>query len=136
MRTNAVIKGIRKGGYTILPETGALKCVVAASGSEVSLAVKARQALKAEGWMRIVSVPCMEKFLAQDKPYCESVIPSGVKKVSVEAGSVRLWDSIVGTDALKIGIDDFGASAPGDVVAKHKGLDVDSVIQKIQEFVK
>jgi transketolase len=133
---NAVIKGIRKGGYTILPETGALKCVVAASGSEVSLAVKARQALKAEGWMRIVSVPCMEKFLAQDKPYCESVIPSGVKKVSVEAGSVRLWDSIVGTDALKIGIDDFGASAPGDVVAKHKGLDVDSVIQKIQEFVK
>ncbi|MEI6080275.1 MAG: transketolase, partial [bacterium] len=122
---DSVIRGVRRGGYTILAETGALRCVVAASGSEVSLAVKARQMLRAETWMRIVSIPCMERFLAQDKTYKESVIPSTVKKVSIEAGTVRLWDAVVGTDALKLGIDDFGTSAPGEVVAKYKGLDVD-----------
>ena len=132
---NVVIKGTRRGGYTILPETGALKCIVAASGSEVSLAVKARQMLRAEGWMRIVSIPCMERFVAQDKTYKESVLPVGVKKISVEAGSVRLWDGIVGKDALKLGIDDFGTSAPGSIVAKYKGLDVDTVSDKIKAFV-
>ncbi len=132
---DSVIRGVRRGGYTILAETGALRCVVAASGSEVSLAVKARQMLRAETWMRIVSIPCMERFLAQDKTYKESVIPSTVKKVSIEAGTVRLWDAVVGTDALKLGIDDFGTSAPGEVVAKYKGLDVDTVSKKITDYV-
>jgi len=134
---DVVIKGTRRGGYTMLPETlaGALKCIVAASGSEVSLAVKARQMLRAESWMRIVSIPCMERFIAQDKTYKESVLPVGIKKISIEAGSVRLWDSIVGKDALKLGIDDFGVSAPGNIVAKQKGLDVDTVSDKIKAFV-
>lgn len=131
-----VINGIRRGGYTILPETNELACVVVATGSEVSLAEKARKMLRAENWMRIVSIPCMEKFLSQDKTYRESVIPSTcLKKVSIEAGSTRLWDGIVGKDALKIGIDDFGASAPANILAKHKGLDVDTVSKKIQDYV-
>ncbi|MCX6112699.1 MAG: transketolase, partial [Proteobacteria bacterium] len=132
---NAVIKGSRRGGYTILQETSALRCVVVASGSEVSLAVKARQMLRAEGWMRIVSMPCMERFMVQDKAYKETVLPAGIKKISIEAGSVRLWDGIVGKDALKLGIDEFGTSAPGSVVAKQKGLDVDTVSDKIKNFI-
>ena len=132
---DSVTRGVRRGGYTILSETGTLRCVVAASGSEVSLVVKARQMLRAESWMRIVSIPCMERFLAQDKAYRESVIPTTVKKVSIEAGTIRLWDAVVGTDALKLGIDDFGTSAPGEVVAKYKGLDVDTVSKKITDYV-
>jgi len=130
-----IINGIRKGAYIIKKETGTLTCVVAASGSEVPLAVKAREILKAESWMRIVSVPCMELFLSQGEKYARSLIPMDVKRVSIEAGSTRLWAGIVGYDALKIGVDDFGTSAPAEAVAKEKGLDLDSVVTKIRNYI-
>jgi len=130
-----VINGIRKGAYIIKKETGVLKCVIAASGSEVPLAVKVREILKAEDWMRIVSVPCMELFLSQGEKYTRSIIPMDVKRISIEAGSTRLWAGIVGIDALKIGIDEFGISAPAEAVAKEKGLDIDSVVTKINDYV-
>jgi transketolase len=130
-----VINGIRKGAYIVKKETGSLKCVVAASGSEVPLAVKAREVLKAEEWMRIVSVPCMELFLSQGEKYARSLIPMDVKRISIEAGSTRLWAGIVGYDALKIGVDDFGTSAPAEAVAKEKGLDLDSVVTKIKNYI-
>jgi len=129
------VNGMRKGAYVIKKEAGALKCVVAASGSEVSLAIKAREKLGAEQWMRIVSVPCMELFLKQDAKYRESLMPHGVKKVSIEAGSTRLWDGIVGCDSLKIGVDDFGASGTPDAVAKLKGIDLDSVVTKLKNYL-
>lgn len=132
---NDVINGIRKGAYIIKKETGTLKCVVAASGSEVPLAVQAREILKAEEWMRIVSVPCMELFLSQGEKYARSLIPMDVKRVSIEAGSTRLWAGVVGIDALKIGVDDFGTSAPAEAVAKEKGLDLDSVVTKIKNYI-
>ncbi|MFH1223486.1 MAG: transketolase [Pseudomonadota bacterium] len=128
-------EGMRKGAYVVRKEVGALKCVIAAAGSEVSLAVKAVEKLGASDSVRVVSVPCMELFLKQDKKYRESVIPSGVKKISIEAGSTRLWDNIVGSDALKIGIDDFGASGQPDAVAKLKGIDLDSVVSKIRNYL-
>ena len=133
--SNEIISGVRKGGYIVKKETGSLKCVVAASGSEVTLAIKAREILKAEGWMRIVSIPCMEIFMSQDVVYKTTVIPNNVKRVSIEAGSTRLWAGIVGMDALKIGIDEFGTSAPAEAVAKDKGLDIDSVVTKIRNYI-
>ena len=132
---NDVINGVRKGAYVIKKETGTLKCVVAASGSEVPLAIKAREMLKAESWMRIVSVPCMELFILQDDKYKQTVIPNNVKKISIEAGSTRLWAEVVGQDALAIGINDFGTSAPAEAVAKEKGLDLDSVVSKINDYL-
>ena len=130
-----VTNGIRKGAYIIKKETGTLKCVVAASGSEVPLAIKAREILKAESWMRIVSVPCMELFMSQGEKYGRSLIPMDVKRISIEAGSTRLWAGIVGLDALKIGVDEFGISAPAEAVAKAKGLDLDSVVSKIKNYI-
>jgi len=130
-----VIKGIRKGGYILKKETGVLKCVVAASGSEVPLAVKARDMLNASSWMRIVSIPCMGLFTSQDKAYGDSVIPTNVKRISIEAGSTKLWSDVVGMDALKIGIDEFGTSAPAAAVAKEKGIDIDAVVFKIQKYL-
>jgi transketolase len=133
--SNDVINGTRKGAYIIKKETGSLKCIVAASGSEVPLAIKAREALKAESWMRIVSVPCMELFISQEDKYKHTVIPKNVKRVSIEAGSTRLWAGVVGQDALTIGINDFGTSAPAEAVAKEKGLDLDSVVKKISDYI-
>ncbi len=132
---DAVVTGIRKGAYIIKKETGSLKCVVAASGSELTLAIKAREALKAESWMRIVSVPCMELFVCQEEGYKASIIPNNVKRISIEAGSTRLWADVVGQDALKIGIDTFGISAPAEAVAKEKGIDLDSVVKKISDYI-
>jgi len=130
-----VINGVRKGAYIIKKETGTLTCVIAASGSEVPLAVRAREVLKAEGWMRIVSVPCMELFVSQGEQYVRTLIPTDVKRISIEAGSTRLWAGIVGIDALKIGVDGFGMSAPAEAVAKAKGLDLDSVVSKISNYI-
>jgi transketolase len=131
-----VQEGIRKGAYVIASESASLKLVVLASGSEVPLALKVREKLNANEWMRIVSVPCMELFMEQDKSYIDAVIPKGSKKVSLEAGNTVLWKSICGIDSLNIGIDDFGRSAPGELVAKYKGMDLDSVAQKITNYLK
>ncbi len=130
-----VQEGIRKGAYIALKEEGKLSCVVAASGSEVPLAASVRKILGAESWMRIVSVPCMELFLSQDRTYRESLIPADAPCVSIEAGSTLLWKNICGSDSLNIGIDDFGVSAPGEVVAKHKGLDAESIAKRIKEYL-
>ena len=130
-----VSEGIRRGAYVAAKEGSALKCVVAASGSEVPLAIHARKILGAESWMRIVSVPCMELYLAQDEAYKGKIIPMNVPRVSVEAGSTPLWKSVCGYDSLNVGIDDFGTSAPGELVAKYKGIDAESVASKIKKYL-
>lgn len=130
-----VQEGIRKGAYTAAQEEGQLKCVVAASGSEVPLTLSVRRLMGAESWMRVVSVPCMELFLSQDASYRDSLIPRGIPCVSVEAGSTALWKNVCGTDSLNIGIDGFGMSAPGEVVAKQKGLDAESIAKRIKEYL-
>ncbi len=133
---NEVQKGIRKGAYVLEKETGVLKCVVLASGSEVPLAVSARKNMNAESWMRIISVPSLELFMEQEASYKENLVPKNIPAVSIEAGSTMLWKAICGKDSLNIGIDEFGTSAPGEVVAKQKGLDVDGVSRKISEYLK
>ncbi|MBN1114190.1 MAG: transketolase [Oligoflexia bacterium] len=131
-----IINGVCKGAYIAAKEkTPELECVVVASGSEIVTAVKMRQKLGAENWMRIVSMPCMELFLEQDNAYRNSVLPPDVKKVSIEAGSTRLWSGIVGSDGLSIGIDTFGASGPAEQVAKKMGIDVDSVAARVKSYL-
>ncbi len=128
--------GIRKGAYVVSAESGKLKAVLLASGSEVPLALKVREKLNAESWMRIVSVPCMELFMEQDQKYIDSIMPKDISRISVEAGNTRLWKALCGNDSLNIGIDDFAASAPGGIVAKYKGMDIDSVAEKIRLYLK
>ncbi len=130
-----VHKGIRRGAYVVAKEESSLKCVVVASGSEVPLALEVRAQMNAQAWMRIVSVPCMELFLEQDKAYKDSVVPMTVPRVSIEAGSTSLWKAVCGHDSLNIGIDDFGTSAPGELVAKHKGLDAESISVRIKKYL-
>jgi len=110
--------------------------VIVASGSEVHVAVSARDQLEKEGKrVRVVSAPCLERFEKQNPAYRKSVIPDGVKRVSIEAGRTPPWHAVLGQDALTIGIDRFGASAPDKVLAQKFGLTADQVAKRIKEWL-
>jgi len=121
-------KGTRKGGY-VLADTSDPAVVLIATGSEVDLALKAQSALSDEGiTARVVSMPCVELFNEQDTAYKNDVLPQGVPRVSIEAGVTFGWSDIVGSTGASVGIDRFGASAPGSVVADKLGMNVANVV--------
>jgi transketolase len=119
--------GVLRGAYIARKETGALTTILLATGSELQYAVAAAAEL-GEG-VRVVSMPCFERFERQSAEYKESVLPKAcTKRVSIEAGVTDLWWKYVGTEGKAIGIDRFGMSAPGDVVFKELGITKDHVI--------
>jgi transketolase len=124
-RSRAVNGGVAKGGY-ILSEVdgGAPEAILIGTGSEVSLCMQAQAKLAEYGIKaRVVSLPSWNLFEAQDVAYRESVIPKAVtKRVTVEAGCRLGWDRYAGPDGTMIGIDHYGASAPGEIVMKNFGF--------------
>ena len=116
--------GLAKGAYVLAEaEGGAPQIVIMSSGSEVSLAVDARTALAARGVRaRVVSMPSHELFAEQPASYRDSVLPPGIPRVAVEAGHPMSWYRWVGDRGVVIGLERFGASAPGPVVYKELGL--------------
>ncbi len=121
---------LAKGGYTLIDADGDLKVVIIATGSEVEVALAARDVLQAEGvGTRVVSMPCQEWFNAQDADYRSSVLPAGTAKVSVEAGVPMGWREYVGTDGEIVGIDHFGESASGNVLFAKFGFTADNVAE-------
>jgi len=122
-----------KGGYTLVA-ADAPKVVIVASGSEVELAVASAKLLGEQGIVAsVVSMPNLNRFLAQDAAYQASVLPAGAFRVTIEAGTTFGWQSIVGLDGLSIGIDTFGLSAPGEVVYEHFGLTAPAITARIVE---
>ena len=120
-------EGTLKGGYVLVKETGALKTILIGTGSELQHAVNAAREL-GEG-VRVVSMPCTERFDRQDAAYRETVLPSTCKhRIAIEAGVTALWWKYVGLEGKVIGIDRFGISAPGDVVMKELGITADAVV--------
>lgn len=130
-----VADDILKGGYIVAgEECGDL--VVIATGSEVSTCMEARQILAAQGVnCRIVSLPCWEQFYEQPQGYRDLVIPPAAKKVSVEAGITLGWERLVGRDGLMLGIDHYGASAPGEQLADKFGFTKEAIARKITEWL-
>jgi transketolase len=104
--------------------------VLIATGSEVSLALDAREKLQAEGVpTRVVSLPCWELFEEQTEGYRDEVLPPGVTaRLAIEAGIRQGWDRYVGAQGDVICLDRFGASAPGDVVMRELGFNVENVL--------
>jgi transketolase len=115
-------------GETSKKATPAL--ILIATGSEVSLALEAREALQKEGTpTRVVSMPCWELFEEQPQSYRDEVLPSAVAaRLSIEAGARLGWDRYVGAQGDCISIDRFGASAPGDVALRELGFNVENVL--------
>ena len=130
-------KTVLRGAYVAQEATGGKPdVVIIATGSEVQLAVGARERLEKAGKkVRVVSAPCLEVFEQQDAAYRESVIPPGSRRVSIEAGITLPWRRWIGDGGLAIGIDRFGASAPDKVLAQKFGLTVDSVTERIQSWL-
>ncbi|MCY7333306.1 MAG: transketolase [Pseudanabaena sp. CAN_BIN31] len=123
------IEGTKKGGYIVVDAANP-ELILIATGSEVALAVDAAAILAAEGKaVRVVSMPSMELYNEQSDEYKESVLPVAVKKrVSVEAGSTFGWHKYVGSEGEVIGMDSFGASAPGPTCYAKFGFTVENVV--------
>ncbi len=119
--------GVLRGGYIAHKEKGSLTTILLATGSELQHAMAAAAEL-GDG-VRVVSLPCFERFERQSPEYKESVLPKAcTKRISIEAGVTDLWWKYVGTEGKPLGIDRFGISAPGDVVMKELGMTKDHVI--------
>merc|ERR1711937_445472 len=117
--------GTLKGGYVLKKETAALETVIIATGSEVQHAVKAAEELGAG--VRVVSMPCMERFERQTEEYKAEILPAGVKKIAMEAGVSGLWYKYADT---VVGVDKFGMSAPGDLVMNEYGMTSENLVKE------
>jgi transketolase len=127
---------VLKGAY-VVKECASPQLVLAATGSEVATAVEAATLLEAEGTpTRVVSMPCVELYAEQNEAFKASLFPQGVRTAVVEAGSTLGWRSILNQDTLAIGIDHFGASAPGELLAEKFGFTAQSVKEKISAWLK
>ncbi|TML23198.1 MAG: transketolase, partial [Actinobacteria bacterium] len=124
-------EGVANGGY-ILAEAGnhQPQVILIATGSEVAIALTARERLEADGIAtRVVSMPCREWFDAQDVAYRQRVLPTGVKaRVSVEAGIAMSWRDLVGDAGESVSIEHYGASAPYQVLFEQFGFTPDHVV--------
>lgn len=129
---------IAKGGYIIRDCQGTPDIILLATGSEVSLCVEAAGALEAQGVKaRVVSMPSCEVFDAQDAEYRQSVLPCEVRaRLAVEASWSGYWYRYVGLDGDVLGLDHFGASAPGGELAKQFGFTADNVVAKALALLK
>jgi transketolase len=127
---------VLKGAY-VVKECAQPKLVLAATGSEVSTAVEAAGMLEAEGVpTQVVSIPCAELFKKQPEAYRASLFPVGVRTAVIEAGSTLGWKSILGADVLAVGIDHYGASAPGELLAEKFGFTGKLVKEKVAAWLK
>ena len=125
-----LLKGLYVAAEAARPD--AIDVVLVASGAEVHGAIEAKGILEGQGKsVRVVSALCLERFLEQDAAYRASVLPSGVRAAAFEAGRVGPWASVLGGDAILLGIDRFGASAPDKVLFKEYGLDAASVAARV-----
>ncbi|WP_288368502.1 transketolase [uncultured Alcanivorax sp.] len=127
---------IEKGGYTLLQTgEGTPDAIIIATGSEVELAVIAARALTGKN-IRVVSMPCVEEFLAQDKAYQDSVLPGDVRaRVAVEAAIADYWFRFVGLDGKVIGMNSFGASAPAGDLFKHFNITAEAVQEAVESLL-
>lgn len=119
--------GVLRGAYIARKETAGLSLIIVATGSELQWAMAA--ALELGSGVRVVSMPCIERFKRQPQAYREEIMPpSCEKRISIEAGATQPWFEFVGTRGRAIGIDRFGLSAPGGTVMKELGISTAAIV--------
>ncbi|HDC0063055.1 TPA: transketolase [Escherichia coli] len=136
-RTAAQLAEIARGGYVLSDCDGQPEMILISAGSEIELVVSAAKALTEEGRkVRVVSMPCTERFDNQDAAYKESVLPKAVRKrLAVEASIAGFWERYVGLDGKVIGMTSFGESAPANVLFKHFGFTPENVLAQAREIL-
>ena len=137
-RTAQQLTDISRGGYVLVKESGAqVDAIIIATGSEIGLAVEAQKQLAAAGKsVRVVSLPSVDVFMAQDVSYRDGVLPPAVRaRVVVEASHVDYWWKFAGLDGRVIGMSTFGESAPAPQLYAHFGITTEAVIAAVNELV-
>jgi len=125
--------GTLRGGYVMLHESGPLQMILLATGSELQHAMAAAE--KLGPGVRVVSMPCLERFDRQAREYREQVLPhSCTRRIAIEAGVPDLWHKYVGPQGRILGIPRFGLSAPGDTVMQELGIGVEAVLATAREI--
>ncbi|MGQ3889305.1 transketolase [Legionella sp. CNM-1927-20] len=130
-------EAISRGGYTVIDCENEPEVILIATGSEVHLAITAAKQLNEEQGkkIRVVSMPCCELFIAQDKAYQESVLPNKIRKrIAIEAAATNYWYRFVGLDGAVIGLDRFGVSAPASEAYVYLKITVEHLIDVINNF--
>ncbi|HEV8617961.1 MAG TPA: transketolase C-terminal domain-containing protein, partial [Candidatus Udaeobacter sp.] len=148
-KVHASAQGLRRGGYVLAQADGAVarpsgraqseaKLILIATGSEVSLALEAREQLQSDGIATcVVSMPCVELFEEQTEEYRDQVLPPSVTaRLSIEAGVRQGWDRWVGPEGDVICLDRFGASAPGEIALQNLGFNVENVLEHARALLK
>ena len=130
--------GLRKGAYVLKDCEGEPQLILIGTGAEVGLCVQAAEKLNADGVRtRVVSMPSWELFEAQDRGYRDSVLPPSVRaRLAVEAGCRQGWERWVGDYGSGVGVNKFGASAPGGEMLKHYGFTVENVVEKAKALLQ
>jgi transketolase len=125
---------IKRGGYILEEADSTPDAILIATGSEVQIALAAAQEARTQGLsIRVVSMPCPERFLGQDQAYQEHVLPSLIRKrVAIEASSTGYWYRFVGLDGAVVGIDRFGASGPIKAVYEELGITVKKILEALK----
>ena len=136
-RSAEQVAAIRKGGYVLSEAaSGKPQAVILATGSEVALAMAAQKTLAEQGVaVRVVSMPSTNVFDRQDAAWKASVLPAGLPRVAVEAGTTDGWYKYVGLEGRVIGIDRFGESAPAGELFKYFGITADAVVQAVKSVL-
>lgn len=126
-------QGVLKGAYIAKKENTALETIIIATGSELHVAMEAAKEL--ENGIRVVSMPCTERFDRQPQAYKDTILPPTCKKrIAIEAGSTGLWYHYVGLEGKVIGIDQFGLSAPGNQVLAEFGITKNHLIETVKDL--
>jgi len=136
-RDAAQLASVRRGGYVLYEPEQKAVALIMASGSEVGLAMQAAERLAGEGVaVRVVSMPCIEAFRAQDAAWQEEVLPASLEaRLAVEAGVPDSWYPLVGDAGAVIGMDCFGESAPADELFRHFGFTPENVAQRLKSLL-
>ena len=135
-------KEAAKGAYVLAYGNNSSKdeceVILIATGSEVSLAIAAREKLISEGVkVRLVSAPCLEWFMEQSEDYRNEVLPKSIKaRVSIEAGVAQPWYRFIGDSGIAISVEKFGASASGDIMFREYGFTVENIVNAVKESIK
>lgn len=128
---------VSKGGYVVFDSGRKPIGIIISTGEEVHQAIEVAKRLQVKGIdIRVVSMPCISRFLSQDSQYIEEILPVGIRKIVIEAGSSMSWNSIVFNDKYLITLDTFGTSGKKDDVYKKYGFDILSLEEKVEELLK
>jgi transketolase len=130
-------QGVSKGAYVLSEaKNNQAEMILIATGSEVQLALDAQKQLEEQKIStRVVSMPCVEWFLAQDEKYQKQVLPKDIKKIAIEAGSTLGWYRFVGSDGAVIGLDHYGASSKPDILFKEYGISVENIVATAKKLI-